>query len=143
MGIDHVAHIPQQQGGPLLNVLGGHEGKLARPGWSDTNISCALYINDAGELEQAVSVKSEVERGKKKVLVPKRCPKKEGGDIFRVGVVQVPEHIPQVPLPFQFLRAGRQSFAGFEMSGKFPASKTGLAVTLSPPDPPLDDVYNF
>ena len=47
------------------------QGKLARPGWSDTNISCALYINDAGELEQAVSLKSEVERGKKKVLVPR------------------------------------------------------------------------
>ena len=47
------------------------QGKLARPGWSDANISCALYINDAGELEQAVSLKSEVERGKKKVLVPR------------------------------------------------------------------------
>ena len=49
------------------------QGKLARPGWSDTNISYALYINDAGELEQAVSLKREEERGKgkKKVLVPR------------------------------------------------------------------------
>ena len=47
------------------------QGKLARPGWSDTNISYALYINDAGELEQAVSLKQEEERGKKKVLVPR------------------------------------------------------------------------
>lgn len=47
------------------------QGKLARPGWSDANISYALYINDAGELEQAVSLKNEVERGKKKVLVPR------------------------------------------------------------------------
>lgn len=47
------------------------QGKLARPGWSDANISYALYINDNGELEQAVSLKQEEERGKKKVLVPR------------------------------------------------------------------------
>lgn len=47
------------------------QGKLARPGWSDVNISYALYINDAGELEQAVSLKQEEKRGKKKVLVPR------------------------------------------------------------------------
>lgn len=47
------------------------QGKLARPGWSDANISYALYINDAGELEQAVSLKNEAERGKKKVLMPR------------------------------------------------------------------------
>ena len=46
------------------------QGKLARPGWSDAKISYALYINDAGELEQVVSLKREEERGKKKVLVP-------------------------------------------------------------------------
>ncbi len=46
-------------------------GKLARPGWSDSNISYALYINDAGELEQAVSLKAEEDRGKKKALVPR------------------------------------------------------------------------
>ena len=28
------------------------QGKLARPGWSDANISYALYINNAGELEK-------------------------------------------------------------------------------------------
>lgn len=47
------------------------QGKLARPGWSDVNISYALYINDDGELEQAVSLKQEEERRKKKVLVPR------------------------------------------------------------------------
>ena len=47
------------------------QGKLARPGWSDANISYALYINDNGELEQAVSLKREEERGKKKVLAPR------------------------------------------------------------------------
>ncbi len=47
------------------------QGKLARPGWSDANISYALYINDAGELEQVASLKNEVERGKKKVLAPR------------------------------------------------------------------------
>lgn len=45
--------------------------KLARPGWSDSNVSYALYINDTGELEQAVSLKGEQERGKKKALVPR------------------------------------------------------------------------
>ena len=47
------------------------QGKLARPGWSDINISYALYIDSAGELEQAVSLKQEQERGKKKVLAPR------------------------------------------------------------------------
>lgn len=47
------------------------QGKLARPGWSDTNISYALYIDSSGELEQAVSLKQEQERGKKKVLAPR------------------------------------------------------------------------
>ncbi len=47
------------------------QGKLARPGWSDSKISYALYINDAGELEQAVSLKAEEDRGKKKILVPR------------------------------------------------------------------------
>lgn len=46
------------------------QGKLERPGWSKTGISYALYINDAGELEQVVSLKQETDRGKKKVLVP-------------------------------------------------------------------------
>ncbi len=47
------------------------QGKLARPGWSDGKISYALYINDAGELEQAASLKTEEDRGKKKVPVPR------------------------------------------------------------------------
>lgn len=32
------------------------QGKLARPGWSGANISYALYINDDGALEQALSL---------------------------------------------------------------------------------------
>lgn len=47
------------------------QGVLDRPGWSRTGISYALYINDAGELEQVVSLKREGERGKKRVLVPR------------------------------------------------------------------------
>jgi len=50
------------------------QGKLFPPGWSSSGISYALYISDAGELEQAVSLKKEEERGKKKVLVPKPMP---------------------------------------------------------------------
>ncbi len=47
------------------------QGKLARPGWSDSKISYVLYINETGELEQAVSVRTEEERGKKRVLAPR------------------------------------------------------------------------
>ncbi len=47
------------------------QGRLARPGWSDSKISYALYINDAGALEQAVSLKDERDQGKKKMLVPR------------------------------------------------------------------------
>lgn len=46
-------------------------GKLDRPGWSSTNISYVLYINDDGELEQVASIKKEEDRGKKKALVPR------------------------------------------------------------------------
>lgn len=49
-------------------------GKLDRPGWSSTNISYVLYINDDGELEQVVSFKKEEDRGKKKVLAPSPLP---------------------------------------------------------------------
>ena len=42
------------------------QGRLARPGWSDANISYALYINDAGELEQAADIRKAPENGKGK-----------------------------------------------------------------------------
>ena len=42
------------------------QGKLARPGWSDANISYALYINDAGELEQVADIRKIPEDGKGK-----------------------------------------------------------------------------
>ena len=42
------------------------QGKLARPGWSDANISYALYINDAGELEQVADIRQVPENGKGK-----------------------------------------------------------------------------
>ena len=47
------------------------QGKLARPGWSDANISYALYINDAGELEQVADIRQVQERGKKRAWVPR------------------------------------------------------------------------
>lgn len=56
----------------ILQALAEHyedladQGKLARPGWSDANISYALYINDAGELEQAVDIRQVPESGKGK-----------------------------------------------------------------------------
>lgn len=61
----------------ILQALAQHyehlaaQEKLARPGWSDSAISYALYINDTGELTQVVSLKEEQERGKKKALVPR------------------------------------------------------------------------
>lgn len=46
------------------------QNKIAKPGWSDAKISFALCINDAGKLEQVMSVKVEQERGKKTVSLP-------------------------------------------------------------------------
>ncbi len=60
----------------ILQALAEHyedlvtQGKLSRPGWSGSKISYALYINAAGELKQAVSLKTEEDRGGKKALVP-------------------------------------------------------------------------
>lgn len=47
------------------------QGTLARPGWSGSKVSYALYINDAGELERVVSLKEEQVQGKKQVLAPR------------------------------------------------------------------------
>lgn len=47
------------------------QGKLSRPGWAETKISYALYLNEEGELEQAVSLKLEQIRGKRTVQVPR------------------------------------------------------------------------
>lgn len=47
------------------------QGKLARPGWSDAGISYALDIDSTGALKQAVSLRREEDRGKKKVLAPR------------------------------------------------------------------------
>lgn len=46
------------------------QGKLARPGWSDTKVTFALAIDDSGELTQVLSLKTEQTRGKKTVLAP-------------------------------------------------------------------------
>ncbi|MCI8423049.1 MAG: type I-C CRISPR-associated protein Cas8c/Csd1 [Lawsonibacter sp.] len=42
------------------------QGTLAHPGWSDAKISYALYINDAGELEQVADIRKIPEDGKGK-----------------------------------------------------------------------------
>ena len=75
--------------------------------------------------------------------VLKRRPKEERGNILRVEVVQVPEHIPQVPYPSQLLRTGWRGFTRFKLRGKFPAAKIGLAVKLSPPDSPFDNILKL
>ena len=46
------------------------KGKIAPPGWSESKVSFALYINARGCLEQVVSLQSEQSKGKKKVLAP-------------------------------------------------------------------------
>lgn len=42
-------------------------GKLERPGWSEANISYAMYINDVGELEQVADIRQVPENGKGKL----------------------------------------------------------------------------
>lgn len=49
-------------------------GKIARPGWGPVKTSIALELTETGEISQAIFLKEEVEKGKKKekkVLVPK------------------------------------------------------------------------
>lgn len=46
------------------------KGEIAEYGWGPAKISYALCIDEQGNLLQAISVKEEVEKGKKKVLVP-------------------------------------------------------------------------
>ncbi len=45
--------------------------KIARPGWGPVKASVALELTETGEIFQAIFLKEEVEKGKKKVLVPK------------------------------------------------------------------------
>ena len=40
------------------------QGKIARPGWSNSNISFALHINSAGELVQVADIRESPEKGK-------------------------------------------------------------------------------
>ena len=46
-------------------------GKIARPGWGPGKTSIALELTETGEISQVIFLKEEVEKGKKKVLVPK------------------------------------------------------------------------
>lgn len=49
-------------------------GKIARPGWGPVKTSIALELTETGEISQAIFLKEEEEKGKKKekkVLVPK------------------------------------------------------------------------
>lgn len=46
------------------------KGKIAPPGWSESKVSFALYIDTLGSLEQVVSLQIEQSKGKKKVLTP-------------------------------------------------------------------------
>lgn len=41
-------------------------GKIARPGWGPVKTSIALELTETGEISQAIFLKEEVEKGKKK-----------------------------------------------------------------------------
>jgi len=45
--------------------------KVPEPGWSNAKVTFALSLSDDGELVNVLSLKKEVERGKKKVVVPR------------------------------------------------------------------------
>lgn len=47
------------------------DGKLERPGWQPVKVSYALEIDDDGRLTRVLPLMSEVDRGKKKALVPR------------------------------------------------------------------------
>lgn len=46
------------------------QGKAAAPGWGPVRVSLALYLDEDGALEQAVSVQTQQQRGNKTVLAP-------------------------------------------------------------------------
>ena len=46
-------------------------GKIPRLGWVSVKTSLALELTKAGEISQVILLKEEVEKGKKKVFVPK------------------------------------------------------------------------
>lgn len=47
------------------------DGALERPGWQPVKVAYALQIDDAGTLVRVLPLMTEVERGKKKVMVPR------------------------------------------------------------------------
>lgn len=46
-------------------------GKISKPGWSKVKVSYALRINDEGDIVDIIDIKTETDRGKKKVFVPR------------------------------------------------------------------------
>lgn len=56
----------------LVDLYGAlvEKGDIFRPGWGLSKVSFALYLNDAGEITECVSLKSDPQNGKKKVLLP-------------------------------------------------------------------------
>mgnify|MGYP000884383924 FL=1 len=46
------------------------QGKIAKQGWAPQNVSYAIVLDEAGNVKRVVSIKQEVQRGKKTELVP-------------------------------------------------------------------------
>lgn len=46
------------------------QGKISKPGWCRAKVSYGIELNEDGSVKGIISLKQEVERGKKKVMVP-------------------------------------------------------------------------
>ncbi len=46
------------------------QGKITKPGWAPQNVSYAIVLDNAGNVKRIVSIKVEVQRGKKTELAP-------------------------------------------------------------------------
>lgn len=49
----------------------GEDGKIARRGWSKTEVSFGLRISENGEIADVIDLRTEVQSGKKTVIIPK------------------------------------------------------------------------
>ena len=46
------------------------KNKVSKEGWCQANVSYAIHLSKEGEITGIVSLKEEIERGKKKLWVP-------------------------------------------------------------------------
>lgn len=82
------------------------EGKVTRPGWCRAKVSFVLVLSEEGKLLEVVTLKTEAERGKKKVLEPQ--------------VLEVPEMLTSRAsgVASNFLCDNSSYFLGIDNKGK-------------------------